>query len=88
MQSVHSVTVLDSNRERLLEDRYDIRTTREQLRVTTSGRSNKSLDASGVSGLLIHDLSVAQSSAASSTQPLSDTTLLIKGENHVKVERK
>src|SRR6266849_1581414 len=35
------------------------------------GRSNKSLDASGASGLLIQDLSVAQSSAAASTQPLS-----------------
>ena len=33
-------------------------------------RSNNSLDASGVSGLLIHNLSVAQSSAAASTQPL------------------
>jgi hypothetical protein len=37
---------------------------------TISGRSNNSLDASGVSGLLIHNLSVAQSSAAASTQPL------------------
>jgi hypothetical protein len=34
------------------------------------GRHNKSLDASGVSGLLIHNLSVAQSSAAASTQTL------------------
>jgi hypothetical protein len=33
------------------------------------GRHNKSLDASGVSGLLIHNLSVAQSSAAASTPP-------------------
>lgn len=31
MQSVQSVTVLDSNRERLKEDRYDIRTTEELL---------------------------------------------------------
>jgi TonB family protein len=38
--------------------------------VTTRRKPNKSLDASGVSGLLIHDLSVAQSSAAASTQPL------------------
>src|SRR5438094_831781 len=30
---------------------------------------NNSLDASGVSGLLIHNLSAAQSSAAASTQP-------------------
>ena len=31
---------------------------------------NKSLDASGTSGLVIDNLSVAQSSAAASTQPL------------------
>ena len=41
-------------------------------RYTRAGH-NKSLDASGVSGLLIHNLSVAQSSAAASTQPLCGT---------------
>jgi hypothetical protein len=34
------------------------------------GRSNKSLDASGISGLVIDNLSVAQLSPAASTQPL------------------
>ena len=31
MQSIQSVTVLDSNRERLMEDGYDIRTIQELL---------------------------------------------------------
>src|SRR5207253_812828 len=42
---------------------------------TINRRSNNSLDASGVSGLLIHNLSVAQSSAAASTPPFGGLEL-------------
>src|SRR5437870_10836144 len=37
----------------------------------TRARDNKSLDASGTSGLLINDLSVSKSSPAASTQPFA-----------------
>jgi hypothetical protein len=44
------------------------------------GQDNKSLDASGVSGLLIHNLSVAQLLAAASTQPLGRLSALTQEE--------
>jgi hypothetical protein len=43
--------------------------TENRLRVTIQGPDNKSLDASGFSGLVIDNLSVTQLSPAASTQP-------------------
>jgi hypothetical protein len=44
--------------------------TENRLRVTIQGRDNKSLDASGTSGLVIDNLPVTQLSPAASTQTL------------------